>query len=460
MSNTLKSPELLPTKDNERDLSLLDFTLLWAGMTVNIAGFAIGAQLFPGISPIGILLATGVAYLLVTALLVLNGDMGMKYGIPFTVYMRACFGYKGSNIPGIIRTIPCVFWFGFQTWVGALALNEIMKMTIGFSNLTLLIILFGALQIYNAIYGLKAMAKFDWIAIPLLAIVLGATMMWLLKTNNVTIGDIMATSANNTTAFSFAIIGIAGGWITMALNSSDLTRKLRKGKNFDNSGFFSRNRNAILGQVLGLIVVGALVIIVGMTAGILTGNWNPIDVIIGAFGTSNPIILIFAFLAITFAQWSTNTAANLMPPAYILVNMFPKLNFAKATIIAGIIGLVIMPWKFGDYLLYFQVITSGLLGPIVGIMIADYYFIRKQKLNVKDLYEQGGQYTYKNNFNPAAIWTLLISFAGGFLLINYSFFISFGLSLILYVVLMKKMVLNKYDQKLDEVINSADSLKL
>jgi NCS1 family nucleobase:cation symporter-1 len=447
----LKSPDLLPAKDSERDLSLLDFTLLWAGMTINIAGFAIGAQLYPGISPVGILLATGVAYLMVTALLILNGDIGLKYGVPFTVYMRACFGYKGSNIPGIIRIIPCVFWFGFQTWVGALALNAIMEMTIGYSNLTILIVLFGALQVFNSIYGLKAMAKFDWVAIPLLAIVLGATMMWLLKVNNATIGDIMAASADNTTAFAFAVIGIAGGWITMALNSPDLTRKLKKGKNYDeNAGFFIRNKDAIIGQVLGLIIVGALVIVVGMTAGILTGNWNPIDVIVQAFGSSNPLILIFAFLTITFAQWSTNTAANLMPPAYILINMFPKLNFAKATIIAGIVGLIIMPWKFGNYLLHFQVITSGLLGPIVGIMIADYYIIRKRNLNVKDLYEEGGQYTYKNNYNPAAILTLILSFLGGLLLTNYSFFISFGLSIILYVVLMKKMVLNVYDQRLDE----------
>lgn len=457
----LKNSDILPAKDHERNLTLFDFTLLWAGMTIGIAGFAVGAQLYPGISPTGIIWATLAAYTLVTVLLVLNGDIGMRYGIPFTVYMRACFGYSGAHIPGIIRTIPCLFWFGFQTWVGALALNEIVKMTVGVSNLTVLIILFAAVQVLNAIYGLKAMAKFDWVAIPLLVIVLGITVMWLLKSHGVTVVDIMAVSGEGTTPFSFAVMGVAGGWITMSLNSPDLTRKLRRGENYHfNAGFFSVNKDAIIGQILGLVIVGSLVIIVGMVAGVLTGVWNPIDVLISAFGSSNPLILTVAFITIIFAQWSTNVAANLMPPAYILVNLFPKLNFAKATIVSGIVGIVIMPWKFSDYLVHFQVITSGLLGPIVGIMIADYYMIRKRKLNVNDLYEKGGQYTYLKNYNPAALLTLAISFVVGFLFPDYSFFISFFLSLILYVVFMKKLVMPKYDQRLDETMNPEESVTM
>lgn len=451
-SNSLRSPELLPTQERDRDLSLLDFTLLWAGMTINIAGFAIGAQLYPGLSPMRIIYAIFCAYLMVTGLLVLTGDIGIKYGIPFTVYTRACFGYKGSYIAGFIRAIPCFFWFGFQTWVGAVALNEVMKIFVGYSNVTILIILFGAIQVINAIYGLKAMAKFDWIAIPTLAIVLGAMMFWLLKSNNVTVIDILATPGKNNGSFSFAVMGIAGGWITMALNSPDLTRNLKRSPDFEKQSFLQRNKNSIIAQILGLVLVGAAILIVGMTAGILTGTWNPIDVAIQSFGKSKPIVLIFSFLTIVFAQWSTNTAANLLPPAYILINIFPKLRFAIATILSGIIGIIIMPWKFGNYLVQFQAITSGLLGPIVGIMIADYYIIRKQKLNIKDLYEEGGQYTYKNNFNPAGILSLIISFIIAMIFSDYAFFIGFGLSVILYIVFMNRMVLKKYDQKIGKYI--------
>lgn len=447
-TNSLRSPELLPTLEKDRDLSLLDFTLLWAGMTINIAGFAIGAQLYPGLSPMNIVYAIFCGYLMVTALLVLTGDIGIKYGVPFAVYARACFGYKGSYIAGLIRAIPCFFWFGFQTWVGAIALNEILKMFTGYSNVTILIILFAAIQVVNAIYGLKAMAKFDWIAIPTLAAVLGGMMFWLLESNNMTIVDILAAPAKNNGSFSFAVMGIAGGWITMALNSPDLTRNLKRSPDFENQTFLQRNRNSIIAQILGLVLVGAAILIVGMTAGILTGTWNPIDVAIQSFGTSQPTILILCFITIIFAQWSTNTAANLLPPAYILLNMFPKFKFSTAMIVSGIIGIGIMPWEFGNYLVEFQVITSGLLGPIVGIMITDYYIIRKQKLNVKDLYEEGGQYTYRNNYNPAGILALAISFIIALIFSDYAFFIGFGLSVLLYIVLMNNMVLNKYDQKI------------
>ena len=307
-ASRLKSPELLPLRPEERDLSMVDFTLLWAGMTINIAAFSVGAQLYPGLAPVKILYAILVAYLLVTLLLVLNGDIGLKYGVPFSVYMRACFGYRGAVIPGILRSIPCFFWFGFQTWVGALALNTIVKMSLGYSNLTVMILFFGAIQILNASHGLKAMAKFDWLAIPMLAVVFGVIFMWLLETNDATIVDVLAAPAENTYSFSFAVMGISGGWITMALNSPDLTRKLRC-KNLE-GGFWKRNKNSIIGPLVGLVLMGGFVLLVGMTSGILTGTWNPVDVVIKTFDSSNTPALIIAFLTIAFAQWSTNTAGQ------------------------------------------------------------------------------------------------------------------------------------------------------
>ena len=319
-----------------------------------------------------------------------------------------------------------------------MALNEILEITMGFSNLTIVLLIFAMVQVLNAIYGLKAMAKFDWIAIPLLAIVLAVTAVWLLKINNATIIDIMAISGDGSTAFSFAIAGIAGGWITMALNGPDLTRKLKLPNNYNEKmSFLQLNKNAIIGQVLGLIIVGGLVIFVGMLSGVLTGTWNPIDVLVEAFESSNVFILIASFLTIIFAQWSTNTVANLMPPAYILINLFPKLNFAKATIVSGIIGIGIMPWLFADFLVHFQAMTSGLLGPIAGIMIADYYLIRKRTLNVESFYKHDGGFKYKNNYNPYSLIALFTSCLIGLIIPDYSFFISFALSIILYTVLMK-----------------------
>jgi NCS1 family nucleobase:cation symporter-1 len=434
----------MPTTESERTLSLIDYILLWAGMTIGIAGFSVGAQLFPGISPTGIVFATVVAYAMVLLLLTLNGDIGLRYGIPFTVYMRACFGYKGAVIPGLIRSIPCLFWFGFQTWVGALALNEIMNIFFGFSNLTLLMIIFAAVQIINAAFGLKSMAKFDYIAIPLLTICLSAAVIWLLKAHDSTITDILAIKGNGKTAFTFAVMGVAGGWITMALNAPDLARTLKRPKGYtENMSFLRAHKVPIIGEFLGLVIVGSLVVIVGMISGVLTGVWNPIDVMVAAFADSNVWVLLAAFATIIFAQWSTNTAANLMPPAYILVNAFPKINFAWGIVISGILGMVIMPWEFSDYLVQFQVITAGLLGPICGIMIADYYFIRKRVLNLDDFYDENGAFQYKKNYNLIAIAALVIPFAIGCFFPDYIFFVTLILSMIIYTPLMKKYEENR-----------------
>lgn len=448
MGEASVNKDLLPTKVHDRTLSFIDFTLLWAGMTVNIAGFAIGAQFYPQLAPVSVLWAIFVAYMMVTLLLVLNGDIGIKYGITFSVYMRACYGYKGSWIPGIIRTIPCFFWFGFQTWVGALALDSVVSMLTGFSNLTLWIILFAGLQVGNAIYGLKAMAKFDWVAIPMLAFVFIAIFLWLLKANDASFAaDILHAPSENTYSMPFAIMGIAGGWITMALNSPDLTRQLKVTGDIS-TNFVERNTIPFAGQVLGLVLAGALILIVGLTASILTGEWNPINVVAQTFGPDKPMILFICFITITFAQWSTNTAANLMPPTYVLLNCFPKLSYAWATIISGIIGIAIMPWEFSDYLVQFQVFSSSLLGPVCGIMLADYYLIRKMKLNVPELYSLSGQYRYAYGFNPAAVIATLVAFIGGFFLPDYAFFVTFLIGIVGYVILMKQLVLPRYEQNI------------
>ena len=170
----MDNKELLPTKESDRTMSLLDYTLLWAGMTINIVAFSLGAQYYDngnGLSPWMMILVMMVGYGIVTLFTAMIGDIGTKYGIPFVVYSRAPFGYKGAYIAGIIRAIPGMYWFGFLTWIGANSLNHIIEIILpNYSNLTVILVVFAVLQIINTMYGLKAMAKFDWIAIPCLAV--------------------------------------------------------------------------------------------------------------------------------------------------------------------------------------------------------------------------------------------------------------------------------------------------
>jgi NCS1 family nucleobase:cation symporter-1 len=347
-----------------------------------------------------------------------------------------------------------LYWFGFLTWVGASALNYIMGMFIsGFDNLTLMIILFGGLQILNAMYGLKAMAKFDWLAVPLLAILFAAIIVTITTKFGVSIPDIIATPAEGQMSFAYAVAGIAGGWITMALNGPDLSRQIKRDPDYASQGFFRRNRRAFIGQFIGLMIVGVVLMLIGMAAGIVTGEWDLNKVCLLLF--ESRLSLVLAFIVIVFAQWSTNTAANLMPPTYILISLFPKLKYWSATVIAGVIGLGIMPWKIqssGTFLVDVQVWISTMLGPIMGIMLADYFIIRKSQLNVHDLYTPNGQYQYEGGYNISAMIALISGFALSFLSSSYAFFIGLVTSPIIYVLLMRAYTLKKYDQKIGQSI--------
>lgn len=461
-SASLRSPELLPTDQSGRTMSLADYFILWAGMTVNVVAFSLGAQYYnggDGLSAWTMVFVILVGYGMVTALTALIGDIGTLYGVPFAVYARAPFGYKGSFIAGLLRAVPALYWFGFQTWVGATALNYMMEIILGFSNLTLMIIAFAVFQVVNAMYGLKAMAKFDWIAIPALAALFVAIALAIGDTYGVTIPDIMATKGNGNMSIIYAISGIAGGWITMALNGSDLARQIEHVPDYEKKGLIARNKRALIGQFFGLMVIGVACMLIGMASGITTGEWDLNAICVKLFQSDFGLIL--ALIAVVFAQWSTNTAGNLMPPTYILISIFPKLNFKRAAIICGVIAIAMQPWKIqnsGTFLVDIQVYISTMLGPIMGILLADYYIIRKCKLNVHDLYTVGGQYQYENGFNMSAIIALAAGFALSFISSTYAFFIGLIAAPIIYIILMKNYTMKKHDQKIGQVIEFNENI--
>lgn len=453
----LRNPELLPTKEEDRTMSMPDYFILWAGMTINVVGFSLGAQYYnngEGLGAWTLVAVILIGYAIVTILTVLFGDIGTRYGVPFAAYVRAPFGYKGAAIAGILRALPALYWFGFQTWVGAEALNYIMGLIVpGLSNVTVMIIIFAVLQVVNAMYGLKAMAKFDWIAIPALAILFTVIAILIGNKYGVTIPDIMSTPGEGKMSIFFAIAGIAGGWVTMALNGSDLARQIKHVPGYESKGFFARNKRALIGQVFGLMVVGVMCMLVGMASGITTGQWD-LNAVCNTLFT-NKFGLVLAYIGIIFAQWSTNTAGNLMPPTYVLMSFSKKLSFKISAVICGAIAILMQPWNIqnsGTFLVDVQVYISTLLGPVMGILLADYFIIRKGQLNVHDLYSVNGQYNYSHGFNIAAIIAVALGFGLSFININYGFFIGLIAAPIVYVILMKAFVLKKYDQELGQTV--------
>ncbi|MBP1932197.1 cytosine permease [Ammoniphilus resinae] len=445
---SLKGPEIMPTLESQRTVSSLGFFMINVGMYVQLVAFIMGAQLYPALSPFSIVLTAALGNVLVWILLVLTGDIGLKHGIPYSVYVRAPFGYLGAHIPGLIRALPAIFWFGFQTWLGALAINEITKLLFGFDSLTLIIIIFGIFQIINTAMGINAIEKFDWVATPVL-ILTGLYIEYFLITKyNLTFSSFLVAGEGG---FSFitAMAIMAGAQITMAVNISDITRFLKKG---DDPSFGKLNRGSMHAQFWGLIIPMALFVFIGLTSGIATGEWNPITVMTTVFG-DNPFVLVFVLGAfVVFAQVASNTGQNLMPPGYVFVNLFPKkIKYRDAVIAAGVIGLLIKPWAFAEFIPTILLVIACLLGPILGIMVSDYHLLRKRQLNLEDLYTPGGQYTYFKNFNPAAFIVFIPGILSGILVPDYAFFVSMIIGGLVYYLLMKYWIAKKYPQKELEV---------
>jgi NCS1 family nucleobase:cation symporter-1 len=237
---------------------------------------------------------------------------------------------------------------------------------------------------------------------------------------------------------------MAGAQITMAVNISDITRSLRADRG---STWARRNRGSAIAQFFGLVPPMAMFVIVGMTSGLATGEWNPILVMADVFGGNTLLLVLVLGSFVIFAQVASNTGQNLLPPGYVFVNLFPrKITFPVAVIAAGVVGLVITPWNFAEYIPTILLIISALLGPIVGIMVSDYYLIRRTNVNVRDLYEAGGQYRYWNNFNPAALIVYFVSAAVGILVPDFSFFVALVVSFFAYYALMKFWILRRYPQ--------------
>ncbi|WNS76229.1 NCS1 family nucleobase:cation symporter [Bacillus sp. DTU_2020_1000418_1_SI_GHA_SEK_038] len=444
---SLTGKDIMPTTDNQRNISTLGFLVLWIGIAVQLVTFIAAAQLYPALSPTQIIIACILGNLVVALLLTLLGDIGIKYGIPYAVYIRACFGYLGAHIPAVVRAIPAIFWFGFQTWMGAYALNVIMEMLTGYSNLMMLIIVFGAVQIINTAMGIEAITKFEWLASPSILIIGILLQVFIMNQHDLTFSDIFAKSGEGGVSMGFAVVVMMGTYITMALNAPDFTRFLKTNIDKNNPSWWKENKGSFIGHTFGLVGSMLLFTIIGLTSGVATGNWNPIDVMVQTMGQDNPWLLIVCLAFVILAQWSTNISANLLPPGYIIVNFFPrKITFVTGSIIAGVLGLLLQPWNYADYVPQILMVITATLAPIVGIMFTDYYFLRKRQVNVDELYKAEGQYKYWYNVNPAAIIAYIPAGLSVLLFPDYGFVSALLIATVLYYTLMKYWICKVYEQ--------------
>lgn len=468
---SLINEDLAPVPPEKRTWGTWNYAALWISMSLCIPTYMLASSLIGGgMNWWQAILTIFLGNTIVLIPMILNGHAGAKYGIPFPVFARASFGTRGANIPAMLRAIVACGWFGIQTWIGGDALYHILKAwnpsladvdTQSLFPQALPMICFFAfwlLNMYIVYLGVESIRKllvFKAIFLPLAALALLAWAITAAKGLGPILEQPSKLQGNDFWKYFFpALTGMVGFWATLSLNIPDFTRYARSQKAQISGQAIGLPPSMTLFAFIGVVVTSATPIVYGSTI------WDPVQ-LAGKF--DNKLMVSFAMLAVIISTLATNIAANIVSPANDFANLAPKkINFKTGGYITGIIGILIFPWKLvadpSGYIFTWLVGYSSLLGPVGGILVADYYFIRKQQLAVDELYSSTGRYHFSNGFNTVAIIALLAGILPnipGFLvtikviaadavpywisnLYNYAWFVGFFLSGFVYWLLMNK----------------------
>lgn len=472
-NSSLYNEDLAPVPAERRKWKTWNYAALWISMSLCIPTYMLASSLIEGgMNWWQSILTIFLGNTIVLVPMILNGHAGAKYGIPFPVFARASFGTRGANIPALLRAIVACGWFGIQTWIGGFSVYQMLRVWIpsletlpqvfpdsfglqtGPAICFLLFWLLNMWVVYLGVESIRKLLVFKAFFLPLAAL---ALLFWAINAGN-GLGPILSQPARLTGAafwnyFFPALTGMVGFWATLSLNIPDFTRYARNQKAQINGQIIGLPPSMTLFAFIGVVVTSATFIIYGETI------WDPV-VLAGKF--QNKLLVSFAMIAVAISTLATNIAANIVSPANDFANLAPrKINFRTGGYITGIIGILIFPWKLiadpNGYIFTWLIAYSSLLGPVGGIMIADYYFIRRQQLQLNELYSHQGQYGFRNGFNSAAIVALLAGVLPnipGFLLqiklisattfpvwvsnlYNYAWFVGFFISGIIYMLLMR-----------------------
>lgn len=424
-NSSLYSEDLAPVSIDQRSWNTWNYSALWISMSLCIPTYMLASSLIDGgMNWWQAILTIFIGNVVVLIPMVLNGHAGAKYGIPFPVFARASFGVHGANIPAVLRAIVACGWFGIQTWIGGFSIFLLLKVWLpsldtlpqlfpewvglktGPAITFFLFWLLNMFVVYLGIESIKKLLVFKAFFLPIAAL---ALLFWAISAGH-GLGPILAQPSKFNTSAEFwnyffpALTGMVGFWATLSLNIPDFTRYAKSQRAQIMGQAFALPLSMTLFSFIGVVVTSATFIIYGETI------WDPL-VLAGKF--ESKLLVSIAMLAVAISTLATNIAANIVSPANDFANLAPtKINFKTGGYITGLIGILIFPWKLisdpTGYIFTWLIAYSSLLGPIGGIMIVDYFFVRKQTLNVKDLYTLKGDYTYNNGFNRFAIIALIL----------------------------------------------------
>jgi NCS1 family nucleobase:cation symporter-1 len=449
--SSLSNPDLAPTRPEQRTWSTWNIAALWIGMAVCIPTYTLAAAMIDkGMSWWQATLTVLLGNLIVLVPMVLNGQPGAKYGIPFPVLMRASFGTRGANIPAMARALVACGWFGIQAWIGGLSIYQVLGAlgaidmvaecvrihgvpvipagvdpatlhgTGTFLGLTpwqgVCFLLFWLINAHFVWHGINSVKWLESWAAPFLIVAGLGLLAWaMVKVREATgssltlfaQGSKFGTSAEFWRVFVPQLTAMVGFWATLSLNIPDFTR-------------YAKSQKAqVWGQALGLPTTMTLFCFIGIAVTSATPTifgktiWDPTEVI--ARVGSAPVIIV-SLIMLSVATLTTNIAANVVSPANDISNLAPgRISFRTGGMITAFVGILMMPWylytNLSAYIFTWLIGYSALLGPIAGIMLCDYYLLRRTRLDVGALYEENGEYSYGGGVNWRAIVALATAVA-------------------------------------------------
>ncbi|WP_369991021.1 NCS1 family nucleobase:cation symporter-1 [Pseudomonas xanthosomatis] len=406
-SDVLDSPrynhDIAPTKVHQRTWNKWHITALWVGMSICVPTYTLGGVLtaYFGLSVGEALLAILLANLIVLIPLTLNAFPGTKYGIPFPVLLRSSFGILGSNVPCLIRAVVACGWFGIQTMFGGLAIHLFLGSlfegwkALGGTGEVIGFMLFWALNLWVVLRGAESIKWLETLSAPLLVAVGFGLLFWALP--HMSMSELLAQppkrpeGASVVGYFCAGLTAMVGFWATLSLNIPDFSRYAKSQKDQILGQIFGLPLTMFLFASLGVIMTAASASLVGETVS------DPVS-LIGHIQSPGWVALAMALIIV--ATLSTNTAANIVSPTNDFQNIAPRLiGRSRAVWLTGLIGLALMAhelfkklgWIVSDVSLetvYSNWLLgySSLLGPIAGIMVVDYFLVRRQQLDLAGLY--------------------------------------------------------------------------
>ncbi|MBM3745472.1 MAG: NCS1 family nucleobase:cation symporter-1 [Acidobacteria bacterium] len=415
-ASALYNEDLAPAGPARRTWGTYNYAALWVGMSVQIPTYMLASGLIAGgMSSWQALGTILLGNLVVLVPMLLNAHAGTRYGIPFPIFVRAPFGVLGANVPALLRALVACGWFGIQTWIGGQAIHVLLGIVwpawrqSGLGPWVCFLFFWG-LNMVVILRGLETIKFLEGVGAPIVLAVGLLLLVWVAgKAGG--LGPMLRAPSRFRTGGEFfrffmpSLTGMVGFWATVALNIPDFTR------------YAKSQRAQMCGQAMGLPAGMTSFAFIGVAvtsaSTVIFGEamWDPIG-LLSRF--DQPVAAAIALVAVTLATLNVNVAANVVSPSNDFSNLWPRrISFRMGGVITGVIGLLMMPWRllrdYSAYIFGWLVGYSALLGPVAGIMIVDYYLVRRRALAVEDLYLRGRSYEYRGGVN----WRAMAALAAG-----------------------------------------------